>query len=250
MRIRITARGLVMVAAGLCFCGGSSAPAFGQEAAASSARSEQTEAQLAAGTVILAELNSGLDSKKLKAGDKVTAHTTDAMKSNDERTIMPRGTKLEGHVTQADARNKGGNASTLGIQFDKAILKDGGEIALDVVILAMAPRDFSSPAAGEAGPTSIGTNQTSPMGGGHAPPSNSSPQSADAGATPGNSNAAAGPRLDAHSRGAVGMKGITLDAQPVDGRAATVVSSNGKSVKLDEGTRVLLVVQEKKDATQ
>jgi hypothetical protein len=80
MRIRITARGLVMVAAGLCFCGGSSAPALGQEAAASSARSEQTEAQLAAGTVILAELNSGLDSKKLKAGDKVTAHTTDAMK--------------------------------------------------------------------------------------------------------------------------------------------------------------------------
>ena len=42
------------------------------------------------------------------------------------------------------------------------------------------------------------------------------------------------------------MKGITLDAQPVDGRGATVISSNGKSVKFDEGTRVLLVVQEKK----
>jgi hypothetical protein len=42
------------------------------------------------------------------------------------------------------------------------------------------------------------------------------------------------------------MKGITLDAQAVEGRAATVISSNGKSVKLDEGTRVLLAVQEKK----
>ena len=42
------------------------------------------------------------------------------------------------------------------------------------------------------------------------------------------------------------MKGITLDAQSVEGRAATVISSNGKSVKLDEGTRILLVVQEKK----
>ena len=52
--------------------------------------------------------------------------------------------------------------------------------------------------------------------------------------------------MDARSQGAVGMKGITLDAQAVEGRGATVISSNGKSVKLDEGTRVLLVVQEKK----
>jgi hypothetical protein len=44
------------------------------------------------------------------------------------------------------------------------------------------------------------------------------------------------------------MKGITLDTQAANGRAATVISSNGKSVKLDEGTRVLLVVEEKKDA--
>ena len=31
-----------------------------------------------------------------------------------------------------------------------------------------------------------------------------------------------------------------------EGRGATVISSNGKSVKLDDGTRLLLVVQEKK----
>jgi hypothetical protein len=222
-----------------------------QDAPAASARSEQTEAQLAAGTAILGELNSGLDSKKLKAGDTVTAHTTEAMKSADGRTIMPRGTKLEGHVTQAEARSKGGNASTLGIQFDKATLKDGTEIALNVVIQAMAPRQFSGPVGGgdDSSPRAIGTTQTSPMGGNHAPPPNSSPQSADGGGAPGNFPAGAGPQLDARSQGAVGIKGITLDAQPVDGRAATLISSNGKSVKLDEGTRVLLVVQEKKEVT-
>ena len=107
----------------LCF--GASARERAGAGLAPAARSEQTEATLAAGTAILAELNSGLDSKKLKAGDAVIAHTTEPMKSNDEPTIMPRGTKLEGHVTQAEARNKGGNASTLGIQFDKATLKDG-----------------------------------------------------------------------------------------------------------------------------
>ncbi len=132
------------------------------------ARSEQAEAILAPGTAILAELNSGLDSKKLKPDDKVTAHTTEPLKSADGRTIMPRGTKLEGRVTMADARSKGGSASMLGIQFDKAELKDGTEIALNVVIQAMAPRQSSGPVGGDddSSPRTIGTNQTSPMGGG------------------------------------------------------------------------------------
>ena len=45
----------------------------------------------------------------------------------------------------------------------------------------------------------------------------------------------------------MGMKGVSLDAQTVSGRVATIVSSNGKSVKLDDGTRLLIVVQEKKE---
>jgi hypothetical protein len=242
MRLRRVA---ISVVSSVAFCLGAlnANPAFAQEA-----RSEQAEATLVAGTAILAELNAGLDSKKLKAGDAVVAHTTEPMKSNDERTIMPRGTKLSGHVTQAEARNKGGNASTLGIQFDKATLKDGTEIALNVAIQAMAPREFSGPVSGgdDSSPQHIGTSQTSPMAG-RAPVPNGGPQTAEGGGAPaGNSPSAPGVRLDARSQGAVGMKGITLDAQAVEGRGATVISSNGKSVKLDEGTRVLLVVQEKK----
>jgi hypothetical protein len=247
MRFRTLTIG-VMSSAALGFGVLNAAPAFAQDAPSSSARSEQTEAILAPGSPILAELNSGLDSKKLKAGDAITAHTTEALKSNDGRTIMPRGTKLQGRVTQAEARNKGGNASTLGIQFDKATLKDGGDIALNVVIQAMAPRQFSGPVSSDDDPSprAIGTNQTSPMSGGHVPPPNSAPQTAEGGGAPGNFPQAQGPQLSARSQGAIGMKGITLDAQPVDGRTATLISSNGKSVKLDEGTRLLLVVQEKK----
>jgi hypothetical protein len=229
MRLRRVA---ISVVSSVAFCLGAlnANPAFAQEA-----RSEQAEATLVAGTAILAELNAGLD-------------TTEPMKSNDERTIMPRGTKLSGHVTQAEARNKGGNASTLGIQFDKATLKDGTEIALNVAIQAMAPREFSGPVSGgdDSSPQHIGTSQTSPMAG-RAPVPNGGPQTAEGGGAPaGNSPSAPGVRLDARSQGAVGMKGITLDPQAVEGRGATVISSNGKSVKLDEGTRVLLVVQEKK----
>jgi hypothetical protein len=245
MRFRFLAVGIPVVI--LYFGSISVTPAVAQDVSTASARSEQAEANLAPGTAILAELNSGLDSKKLKPGDKVTAHVTEPLKSNDGRTIMARGTKLEGRVTLADARSKGGSASTVGIQFDKAELKDGTEIALNVVIQAMAPRQ-SGPMGGrddDPSPQHIGTNQTSPMGGSHTPPPNS-PQTADAGGGPGNFPTAAGPRLDERSQGVVGMKGITLDSLPVDGRAATIVSSNGKSVKLEDGTRLLLVVQEKK----
>jgi hypothetical protein len=230
----------------LCFAAAGASPAAAQEA-----RSEQAEAILAGGTAILAELNSGLDSKKLKPDDKVTAHTTEALKSADGRTIMPRGTKLEGRVTMAAARSKGDSLSVLGIQFDKAELKDGTEIALNVVIQAMAPRESSAPVGrdDDSSPRAIGTNQTSPMGGGHANAPNGSPQGADAGGGPqGNFPVASGPRLDERSQGALGMKGISLDAHTVSGRGATIISSNGKNVKLDDGTRLLLVVQEKKDA--
>jgi hypothetical protein len=249
MQIRSIATALVMPAVIFCFGVAGATPAVAQDAPSASARSEQTEAVLAGGTAILAELNSGLDSKKLKAGDKVSAHVSEPMKSNDGRTIMQRGTKLEGHVTQADARSKGGNASTLGIQFDKAILKDGTEIALNVVIQAMAQRQSSGPVGGgddDSSPRAIGTNQTSPMSGGHTNAPNGAPPGADGGGASGNFPQAQGPRLDERSHGAVGMKGITLDEQTADGRAATVVSSNGKSVKLDDGTRLVLVVQEKK----
>ena len=126
-------------------------------------------------------------------------------------------------------------------------MKDGTEIALNVVIQAMAPRQFSGPVGDDdSSPRAIGTTQTSPMGSGRAPAPNSSPQSTEAGGGPGNFPVGAGPQFDARSQGAAGMKGITLDAQSANGRAATLISSNGKSVKLDEGTRILLVVQEKK----
>jgi hypothetical protein len=246
MRFRYPTAAVVIPMVILCYAGVSVSPTVAQEA-----RSEQTEAILAGGTAILAELSSGLDSKKVKPGDKVTAHTTEPLKSADSRTIMPRGTKLEGRVTMAAARSKGESLSTLGIQFDKAELKDGTEISLNVVIQAMAPRQSSGPVSAgddDSSPRAIGTNQTSPMGGGHAPPPNTSPQGADASGGPGNFPAANGPRLDERSQGAVGLKGVSLDSQVVSGRGATIISSNGKNVKLDDGTRLLLVVQEKKDA--
>ena len=84
-----------------------------------------------AGTLISAELTSSLDSKKVKTADAVNARAESDLKSADGRIILPKGTKIIGHVTQASARNAGQPDSSLGLVFDKAVLKSGQEILLN-----------------------------------------------------------------------------------------------------------------------
>jgi hypothetical protein len=214
-------------------------PSLAQEVPSAAGRSGQSQATLAPGSTILAELNSSVDSKKVKAGDLIVAHTVEALKSADDRTIVPKGTKIEGHITQATARGKGGQESALGIQFEKAVLKEGGEIELNVVIQALgAPISFAAPSDLGTQPT-VGTTQTSPMGGHSGPPAGQSPQVA----TPPESSGISSPQLGAKSRGVIGLHGLTLNAEPANNRPASTVVSNGKSVRLDGGTQMLLVVQ-------
>jgi hypothetical protein len=211
---------------------------LGQDATGTTGRSEGS---LAPGSKIPVELNSGVDSKKAKAGDTITAHTSESLRSTDDRLILPKGAKVEGHITQATARGKGGNESLLGIQFDKAVLKDGAEIPLNVAIQALAaPVSFSAP--GDLGtPQSVGTTQTSPMR--NAPPPTAPSAQPPLGANEPDANPVASQPLDAKSRGVIGLRGLTLNAEAANNRAASVVASNGKSVHLDGGTRMLLVVQ-------
>jgi hypothetical protein len=210
---------------------------LGQDATVTTGRSEGS---LAPGSRIPVELNSGIDSKKAKVGDAITAHTSESLRSTDDRLILPKGAKVEGHITQATVRGKGGNESSLGIQFDKAVLKDGGEIPLNVSIQALAaPVSFSAPS--DLGtPQSVGTTQTSPMR--NAPPSTAPSAQPPLASEPDASPVASQP-LDAKSRGVIGLRGLTLNAEAANNRAASVVASNGKSVHLDGGTRMLLVVQ-------
>src|SRR5260221_9514673 len=60
------------------------------------AETASSEASLAGGTVINAELNSSIDSKKVKPGEQITAHTTEAVRSTDGRAILPKGAKPVG----------------------------------------------------------------------------------------------------------------------------------------------------------
>jgi hypothetical protein len=209
-----------------------------------------------AGTLISAELTSSLDSKKVKPGDAVNARAETDLKSTDGRIILPKATKISGHVTQASARNAGQPDSSLGLVFDKAILKSGQEILLNAAgVQALGAPPSSSfdtnqapagePAGGTRGAPGNGGQATSRGGGGMgAPPSAPAPRSTDdpyGGANPpdpGNANAG---RWDANTRGVVGLRNLSLNTAAGSNEQGSVITSTGKNVHLDSGTRLLLV---------
>jgi hypothetical protein len=213
----------------------------------SAAQAEAGLATLPGGTAVNAELNSPVDSKKAKVGDKVEAHTTEDIKYAG-KTIVPIGAKVEGHVTEATARSKGDTGSTLAIQFDKAIPKKGGEIPLNVAILAIAApqSDFSGGSAGPGSDPMSGTAPAaasgSPMGTSHTP--TASPGRPTYPADGPSSSPSALKPLPADSRGVYGLKDLKLMASSSNASQATIITSTGKNVHLDGGTRLLLVVPE------
>jgi len=218
------------------------------------APSENTgsEGSLAGGTVLNATLNSSVDSKKAKPGEQITAHTTEAVKSTDGRMILPKGTKLIGHVTQASARGNGQEQAMLAIQFDKAVLKDKQEMPLNVTIQAIAapPQQAPSSAYGGSSAGGAGAPGTSPsnnpsMSGSRGarpdgtPPADSYPSANSTGAPGGEPNS--GGPLPANMRGVYGLDGVRITANASG--EGTVLTSSAKNVHLDGGTRLLLAVQ-------
>ena len=132
---------------------------------------------LSSGTTLQAELTKSIDAKKAKPGDEVTAKLTQDVKS-DGKVVLHKGSKLVGHVTEAQAKTKENSESKLGVVFDKAVLKGGQEMAFNGVIQAMAaPVQGSLSAAADDG-GSLGSGMGSGsgtamgggrVGGGHAP---------------------------------------------------------------------------------
>ncbi len=211
------------------------------------AQAETKAATLPDGTTVNAELNSSVDSRKAKAGEKVEARTTAAVEYGG-KTILPRGTKLEGHVTEATARSKGDSGSILAIQFDRAILKKGEELPLNVLILAVAapqsdlytgsPEPGRDPMAGRGASAAGGSPMGSPQP--QAPPTGmpAAPPDAPIDST---TEPDGHPQLPASSRGVYGLKDLKLMMVSSKTSQTTVITSGGKNVHLDGGTRLLLV---------
>ena len=207
---------------------------------------QETAATVVAGTGIYAELNGDVDSKKAKAGDAITLHTTEAVKSSDDRIILPKGTKVTGRVTQSEAKSKGANESTLGLAFDKAVLKDGHEVPLNVIVQAIGAPVSHSIDPGASPPESgvaQGTVRSSPMGSGRSSPTASQPPTSGVSSGATVQDLSPQVQLGPSSHGVVGMHGLTLSRATANNALVAVVTSEGKNVHLEGRTRFLLVEQ-------
>jgi hypothetical protein len=243
-----------------------------------SAGSNRTNAGLASGTAFNAALSAPVDSKKSKPGDPVTARTTEGVKS-DGKTVLPKGTKLLGHITQASARAKGDSESALAITFDRAILGNGEEVPLNVAMEAIASAQAT--AASEADLDTMGSAGASAVGSGMAGShraggglvstagsavgsvTNSATNVGTAGGTAVNSTLGAGAgvshgavgglnaagQLTSNSQGVFGMNGLNLNSVATNGMQGSVITSTGKNVHLDSGTRMLMVTETAASAT-
>jgi hypothetical protein len=191
------------------------------------------------------------------------------VKANGQ-VVVRKGSKLIGHVTEAQARTKENTESKLGIVFDHAVLKDGTQVTFNAVVQALAaapsmpisaasddsmagggsvsgpaPRAMGGgPVGGVAGGVGSTVGSTVGAAGSTVGSVGSSTAGTVNGTVNGTAGAAAGGTLGGATRGVVGLKGITL-TQAVSGTTntqASVISSTTQNVKLDSGTQMVLLV--------
>jgi hypothetical protein len=213
--------------------------------------------RIAPGSVIPVQLTKGIDAKKAKAGDEVEARVTIDLKSGNGELIVPKDTKVTGHVTEAQAHTKDQKESQIGLAFDHAVMKDGQNVSLPMSIQAIispqalnsgnSSSNDSTPAASNSSTSQpIPATQPGGMGGSMSPnraPSSSATASEPQGsAGNGSGNNHPSPPITGNTQGVVGISDITLSAG--EGNQGSVVASEKKNVKLDNGTLMLLRVSQ------
>lgn len=220
-------------------------PAAGSQAQPGSPR--LAPARLAPGSVIPVQLTKTVDAKKVRPGDEIVAVVTHDLKSNTGEVVVPKDTKIMGHVTEAQARTKEQKESEIGIAFDHALTKNG-ELKQPMSIQAIiAPLDNNSsddggtnrsgPAVGGGTATSPMSNRNAAMGGSPPPPPPSPGAAPGTEATGGNGTRAP---INGNTQGVIGMPELKLEATAQNAALGSVVSSGKGNVKLESGTLMLL----------
>jgi hypothetical protein len=213
------------------------------------AEAQSTRMQLEPGTIIRAQLAKSVDAKKAKVGDEVTAKTLDDFLSDKDEVLAPRGSRVVAHVAEVSPR-KGESQSTLGIAFDKMVLKNGTEVPLKASIQAIGWPESNARAVNQPMEAPGNSGSMSPMpsnnrGGYGAPPPNpggSMPGNAGNAGTSGTAYpdaASINGELTPKAQGVVGMPGVSLSTGAAQD---SLLSSPRHNIKLDGGTQMILRV--------
>ena len=223
--------------------------------------------RIAPGSVIPVQLTKTVDAKKVKTGDEIEAKVTQDMKSVNGDVLVPKDTKVMGHITEAQARNKEQKESQVGIAFDRAVMKNGADVTLPMSIQAIIVPPNPNAGNNNAGNNNnnAGNNNESPSqpssaqgGGGMSPANNSgrsagmsagtpaqSPSPSAGGESPTKAQTAtnANQPITANTQGVVGISNLHLSTA-ANTSGGSIVTSDKSNVKLDSGTLMLLRVNQ------
>jgi|ERR1700728_760734 hypothetical protein len=210
--------------------------------------------RIAPGSVIPVLLTKTIDAKKVKTGDEVVAKVTQDLKSTNGELIVAKDTKVLGHVTEAQARNKEQKESEVAIAFDRAVMTDGSQMQVPMSIQAIIGPQNSGPQNGQSAGGGAGDNapsgaNTGAMGqrpgmGGSAPAAAPSAPAGGGDTSANAQNASARPPITAQTQGVIGISHLTLApaATPNNAQGGSIVTSEKSNVKLESGTMMLLRV--------
>lgn len=245
--------------------------ATGSAAGSASAEAGKASANVANGTEIDATLTRSVDAGRARPGDEVTAKAAKDIRS-EGKVVVPRGSRLIGRVTSARQHRKGDaaggdSASQLGIVFDRAVLKDGSEVALNGSVAAIGAtrsagsatgREIDAGAAGAGGMAGTAGGSGGGLAGGvggtvggvsHAAIGATGGVNSALGASMGVAGRSAGAvgGLDAAgglkpgSRGVFGLRDLDIQAATAGAAEGSVITSAERNVRLESGTQMLLV---------
>lgn len=204
--------------------------------------------KIAPGSVIPVQLQKTVDAKKAKTGDEVVATVTQDMKAGSGDVVVPKDTRIVGHVTSAQARSKEQKASILAIAFDHAVVK-GDQMPLPMSIQAVIAPLPSNPggAASDEGNAPPTSNSTSPMAG-RTPTGGSSqapqPRNYPAGEDSSDSQpqTSSRPQITGSTQGVIGMPDVRLETTAQNTAQGSLMTSEKNNVKIEKGTVLLLRV--------
>ncbi len=217
---------------------------------------------LSIGTAFNATLADTLDTRHARPGDPVTADVAEDV-TYERSVIFPKGTKVLGHIVRATSGGHGRAGSALFIQFDKALLKDGQEVILNAGIQALAVGTMAPLSDTEGSKDAATSAQNTPA--------DLTPDAAQPASTAASNDAlivstvygtskrglraplfaapAAQGELNSDgmftpdSMGAFGRPDVKVYTPTSEGSHGTVLLSAKKHMRLESGTRLLLVVQ-------
>ena len=176
------------------------------------------------------KVDKSMDSSRLKAGDAVEVETIGSFKLADG-TLVPKGSKVSGHVVSAKAKSKGDSESELTLAFDKLNIANGKQLSVKGTVQGVFPPAQEADPGVPGASTSHGSGPAAGQSGAPPAPDYRPMGEINTGSNPGGK---AETVADPKSMGVHGMDNLSLE----DG----ILTSKGKNVKLGGGVRMVVHV--------